>query len=841
MKNRPWLQVIAFFLLGSIALWAWPLYAADSAQKGTGLLPEELKGIQIKPAYFPGPGKPAGTIQSILGRVVVVRPDFKEGYEALAGNPLHELDTIFTLKDSRCRIRLNGGDVVTLGGETRLETKSASEDRLKGEKQSAFAMLRGKAMFYALKLLRHRSASMSVETPTAVIGVRGTQFYVQQEVDRKQGVVSAFDGRIEVLSAATGARLTLSAGQTLTMTSAGLGRPVPTPPESARTFRSETEAPPPPAGSQSDSSSSAPPRSSPESAGAAPVAAESAAGQTVAPPAPDTSSITQTQTTNTAVTAADPVPDPRVNTTAAKFGYTAAILTNTTAGRLEEVFSSTVSQDPESNVWLRGLKKVDTDYMRGYGGGWSGTPYFRWAVFDAGTMASGQLSDTGYPISRQTVGNTPDGVQEWGYWQMTTPFSAGDSSYMVDNRAYYIWMKDRPTSFTSLALYRGDAYGTYWSATGGTNMTGTFSCDVNLTTAAVTGFTLSVSGGGATASINDASGAIASDATFQISGGSWNLNGTTPDQKSASGSLNGTQAEYIGGAWGMSSSTSGTGAVGIYRGDKNLKPTVHNGFYAMMLTDVSGNQFDSYLMSNAASLRHQDLSGVTLAGDPSTSASMEMNGGTSGYKTPTITVLANSVGTGIVNGLAPVTNTDIGYNPYMEWGEWTQPSLMMPLAGGSYAFNNKGYWIAGDITPDARMTELAANNKTGTYSGTARGTYYSPAGGTAMTGTFGCNVAFAAPVNQITNFTMSVSEAGGTFAKIEGATGTFNANAGYRSNFEITGGTASITGSTANFHKTYGAMYGSQAQAIGGVWAITGTVGAPPRAVGMFQGTKTGP
>ena len=40
-------------------------------------------------------------------------------------------------------------------------------------------MLRGKVMFYAVRLFKYRTASMSVKTPTAVVGVRGTKFGVE--------------------------------------------------------------------------------------------------------------------------------------------------------------------------------------------------------------------------------------------------------------------------------------------------------------------------------------------------------------------------------------------------------------------------------------------------------------------------------------------------------------------------------------------------------------------------------------------------------------------------------------------------------------------------------------
>jgi len=158
---------------------------------------------------------------------------------------------------------------------------------------------------------------------------------------------------------------------------------------------------------------------------------------------------------------------------------------------------------------------------------------------------------------------------EWGYATIPS-FVVGTENFAVDNRAYYIFGQSTTSadlmSLTGTAIYSGDAFGTYWTSSGGVNMSGSFSCDVNFATKALTNFDLSVSGTGVSASITNATGTIGTYAHFQLTGGTWNLDGATPTNTNAGGSLYGPSASYIGGPWGMS--TDKAAAAGIYKGVK---------------------------------------------------------------------------------------------------------------------------------------------------------------------------------------------------------------------------------------------------------------------------------
>jgi hypothetical protein len=212
--------------------------AAPSRGKSVAkdLLPAAIRNIDIKDDFVPGAGKEAGVIQVITGHAVVARQDLRQAYFAAVGDRLYEKDVLFTLKDSRCRFRMHNEDVVTLGEATRLGITAFVDDRNTQEKRSSFGMTKGKAMFYTLRLLKHKQAGMDVTTPTAVAGVRGTKFGMEVNETDGSTYSYAYEGSIYVTSTVTGETRTMPEGQGIKADAVGLGVPFAIPPALWRQF-----------------------------------------------------------------------------------------------------------------------------------------------------------------------------------------------------------------------------------------------------------------------------------------------------------------------------------------------------------------------------------------------------------------------------------------------------------------------------------------------------------------------------------------------------------------------------------------------------------------------------
>jgi hypothetical protein len=195
----------------------------------------------------------------------------RQAYYAVEGDRLYEKDVLFTLKESRCRFKLHNEDTVALGENARIGITASTDDRKTREKRSAFDMARGKAMFFTIRLFRHKATSMTVSTPTAVAGVRGTKFGV--DVIELRGTPSAslpvlvadasdtgfrhlaqatapppfetnvytFEGVVDVTSRMTGQTSKLAAGQGINVGAGGLGNLFPMTPDIYRKFQADTE------------------------------------------------------------------------------------------------------------------------------------------------------------------------------------------------------------------------------------------------------------------------------------------------------------------------------------------------------------------------------------------------------------------------------------------------------------------------------------------------------------------------------------------------------------------------------------------------------------------------
>ena len=551
--------------------------------------------MDIKDYFISSDAKEAGVIQPMAGHVVVRHGDSGQAYFAAPGDKIFEKDIIFTLRKSRCRLRFLADDMVTIGQRARIGIKEFVANLELKEKKTTFSMTRGKAMFYALKLFRYRKAEMSVETPTAVAGIRGTKFGV--EVKKVKGesaasrpiyladasetgwvrlaqagsngtttvgsytVVYSFDGTVTVTSTVTGESVTLAAGEFVNMFTTGAGEVSPTPEGLSRLFQDDTSAPD---GGEGD-----------EGAGDG-----GDDGGTDTGDSTTSTDVTQQQMTKS---------EEGKGTTTTKYGYFSAMLTHSsvTAGWRESYISKS-RQAFSSSSTVKGWDYDNKDYMQGTGKvGSEETAYLKRATINDDANDSGDLGTT-VTVSDTKLGSND--YMEWGYWTATTHFTVEPPEdpiheYYVDNMAYYVFgdpTSDLPT--TGTVGYSGNAYGTYWASGGGIAMQGLkeneegFNCNVNFQTGDISNFDISVSGGGHSAEIENATGSFTSGSHFEIDHtiGTWKIDSAyTADagQKGAGGSVYGPNAEEMGGVWGMTHTDgycpyNNKYVVGIFQGTK---------------------------------------------------------------------------------------------------------------------------------------------------------------------------------------------------------------------------------------------------------------------------------
>lgn len=181
----------AFFLLSGSA------FGAAGTSSGYKL-PE---GLIIEEAFKPGVGHPLGEVLLVQGRVVIMHADMSRGYWAKKDTPLFKGDIIVTQDRGRVRLRLRDESILTLASRTRLELSESVFNKQKKSRFSFLKMSLGKGLFLVKRLADFRRSDFKVKTPTAVVGVRGSDFIIESEPDRTV-VTTLEDTQLEVVSLA---------------------------------------------------------------------------------------------------------------------------------------------------------------------------------------------------------------------------------------------------------------------------------------------------------------------------------------------------------------------------------------------------------------------------------------------------------------------------------------------------------------------------------------------------------------------------------------------------------------------------------------------------------------
>ncbi len=196
----------------------------------SGGLPTELEKLQITDGFVASQSKKVGLIRLIKGsgKLVVVHKPEQDAYYAREGNPVYENDSLYTL-DCRCRLEFEDKNVIIMAPETHMHIDEVSTSFFEGKKKSFFGMTRGKAVIYALRLFGYRDAKISLKTPHAMIGVRGTRFGAEIDKTKMENSTDeltrayVFEGEVDMTSLIDGKTQPLRVNEILEADRRGLG------------------------------------------------------------------------------------------------------------------------------------------------------------------------------------------------------------------------------------------------------------------------------------------------------------------------------------------------------------------------------------------------------------------------------------------------------------------------------------------------------------------------------------------------------------------------------------------------------------------------------------------
>lgn len=222
MKNRKKMLIVSFLLLITGLLFTINIPSGESASFAESLLgkfkkeykpPQPLlpPDVQIKPGFEPGKGMAIGNVQMVQGDVYVVHKGQPSAYKLKKDNPLFTEDTLVTSERARLSASLNDKSVFSLSSNSKLVLDQSIYDPSKNERTSVLSLLFGKARFIVSKISKRED--YRVKTPTAVCGVRGSDFAINvspdtEEITALQTLLSYLVPVREARAAVPGALLT---------------------------------------------------------------------------------------------------------------------------------------------------------------------------------------------------------------------------------------------------------------------------------------------------------------------------------------------------------------------------------------------------------------------------------------------------------------------------------------------------------------------------------------------------------------------------------------------------------------------------------------------------------
>lgn len=139
-----------------------------------------------------------GTVTLIKGKVYRTKISEQTSEELGINFPILEKDIIQTAEKSAIKIQMNDSTIITLGQNSHFNFKNYTA-KSKTEREAAYDLKMGKARVEVpVKLSKGK---LNFNTRTVSLGVRGTEFLMQQEIDKKgnsKEQIALLEGEVEI-------------------------------------------------------------------------------------------------------------------------------------------------------------------------------------------------------------------------------------------------------------------------------------------------------------------------------------------------------------------------------------------------------------------------------------------------------------------------------------------------------------------------------------------------------------------------------------------------------------------------------------------------------------------
>lgn len=177
---RPYFSILAI----TLAVACFPLIplAADDAQELLDFLKTEAAppapllpdDVTIADDFVPGDGVPVGEVQLVQGKVFVIHQAANIAYRLKKGLAVFSGDTLVTESRSRASLLMADQSALALAGRSKLVVDKSVYDVKANSRDTEIRLLFGRVRSIVSKI--GSKPNYKINTPTAVAGVRGTDF-----------------------------------------------------------------------------------------------------------------------------------------------------------------------------------------------------------------------------------------------------------------------------------------------------------------------------------------------------------------------------------------------------------------------------------------------------------------------------------------------------------------------------------------------------------------------------------------------------------------------------------------------------------------------------------------
>ena len=153
-------------------------FLQEESKPAKSLLPPD---VEKAPGFSPGQGDPVGEIQLTQGTVLVFHQGEKKAYTLKKGLKVYKEDTFITEAKSRMNLLLYDKSVLALAAQSKLVLNRSLYDPKEDSRDTEMQLLFGRVRCVVKKI--STDPNYKVTTPTAVAGVRGTDFAMKTDLE----------------------------------------------------------------------------------------------------------------------------------------------------------------------------------------------------------------------------------------------------------------------------------------------------------------------------------------------------------------------------------------------------------------------------------------------------------------------------------------------------------------------------------------------------------------------------------------------------------------------------------------------------------------------------------